>query len=280
MKLPDSGCVLGIDVGYSARRATTGLCLLSWTSSSMTWRCQNTTTDRTNRVRDLGRLFSNTSDSILAVGIDGPLRPNLTIQDTYRTCEALLSRGSFQRRGKPGQCSSPVGRRLHREATTLANIANETCNIETARFIPRIHEKAVVEAFPNLFLGVLCDEASYPARPARRRKWTDDMFPIVRETLKRMLLAWLPGRRVEGELNITDHEHIAGLVCALSALSASTGDGVFVGSDDDGYIILPPLRYWGKDSNGLAPWASTALNDNHPTVIDKFPGAQIQHLNM
>lgn len=273
MSLPHEGHVLGIDVGYSKRRATTGLCLLSWTGNNVTWSCRNATSDLCSRQSHLSSLVDN-AGPISAVAIDGPLRPNLEIQDTYRVCESLLSRGSFQKRGKPGPSSSPVGKRLHRESKTLAELAFKTCNVETATWQSRIHHKALVEAFPNLFLGVLCDEAMYPTHPTRKRRWTDSLFPLVRERCKLMLDAWFPDRQVEGDLNLNDHEQIAGLVCAFTALAAAAGDGVFVGSENDGDIILPPLRFWGKDRQNINAWAESVLIENLNRVRLQFPSAR------
>ena len=72
-----------------------------------------------------------------------------------------------------------------------------------------IHEKAIVEAFPNLFLGTLCDEENYPEKPSRQRKWTDTLFPLVAERLGLLLKCLLPRREIKGSLALDDHEEIA-----------------------------------------------------------------------
>jgi hypothetical protein len=41
----ESGRVLGIDIGYSDRKKTTGVCLLSWTSSAIEVLFEKITTD-------------------------------------------------------------------------------------------------------------------------------------------------------------------------------------------------------------------------------------------
>src|SRR5207253_10684496 len=64
---------------------------------------------------------------------------------------------------------SGSGRDLHAHATRLAHFVLRECGVEAAAHVPAIHARAIVEAFPNLFLGVLCDEADYPAEPHRQR---------------------------------------------------------------------------------------------------------------
>ena len=110
---------LGIDVGYSQRRPTTGLCLLTIDQSILRWRCYNTGTKEHQRLKDLRSLVPK-GTSLAGVGIDGPLVRDLKIVDRYRSADALLSRGSFQSRGKPGPTNSPTGRDLHAHATKLA----------------------------------------------------------------------------------------------------------------------------------------------------------------
>jgi hypothetical protein len=100
---------------------------------------------------------------LAAVAIDGPLTRGLRRVTNYRVADALLSGGAFQKRGKPGQTSSPVGQKLHDHATRLAELvlecaAREVFSIAPAAHIEPIHETALVESFPNLFLGALIDD--------------------------------------------------------------------------------------------------------------------------
>src|SRR3989441_6507508 len=173
MPLSEHGSVLGIDVGYSARRKTTGFCALSWDARTVRWRCENAGVDERNRHDTLRRVLPEAQRQLLAVAIDGPLRPGLHTTPRYRCAESLLSRGAFSKRGKPGPTNGGSGRDLHAHATRLAHFVLQECGVEAAAHVPAIHARAIVEAFPNLFLGVLCDEADYPAEPHRQRKWTD-----------------------------------------------------------------------------------------------------------
>ena len=113
---------LGIDVGYSKSRRTTGLCLITIDQTSLQWRCCNTGTEESERWEDLRSLVPK-GTSLAGVGIDGPLARDLKkVNDRYRSADALLSRGHFQRRGKPGPTNSPTGQDLHTHATKLAKL--------------------------------------------------------------------------------------------------------------------------------------------------------------
>jgi hypothetical protein len=194
---------------------------------------------------------------VLAVAVDGPLVPRLVDRPTYRCAEALLTRGRFGSRGKPGACNAGGGPRLHQEATALAHFVLERRTIAPATHPAKIHDRAVVETFPNLFLGVLCDESEYPA-PAHKRRWTDALFPVVLPRLQGMLARLLPGRAVEpASWSVRGHDAIAGFVCALSALCVAVRRYVAVGAHADGFIMLPPHDAWGPDS-----WAERQLMQN------------------
>ena len=65
---------LGIDVGYSKSRRTTGLCLITVDQTSLQWRCCNTSTEESERWEDLRSLVPK-GTSLAGVGIDGPLGP-------------------------------------------------------------------------------------------------------------------------------------------------------------------------------------------------------------
>lgn len=253
----ERGCVLGIDVGYSARRKTTGMAALWWTGTEVKWRCTAAASTIADRSAVLDTLMSGLRDRVLAVAVDGPLVPRLVDRPTYRCAEALLTRGRFGRRGKPGACNAGGGPRLHQEATALAHFILERRTIARATHAAKIHDRAVVEAFPNLFLGVLCDDADYP-EPASTRRWTDALFPVVLPRLQRMLARLLPGRRIEpGSWSVRGHDAVAGFVCALSALCVAVRRYVAVGAHADGFIMLPPHDAWGRHS-----WAERQLTQN------------------
>jgi hypothetical protein len=119
----------------------------------------------------------------------------------------------------------------------------------------------VYEAFPNLFLGVLCAEREYPVRPTKRRCWTDCLFPLVAGRLDELIETLLPQRAFPSVASVIGHEPIAALTCAITALAATTGQCVAVGAPTDGYIVLPPLSIWGFSANGEERWAERELRN-------------------
>ncbi len=252
------GCVLGIDVGYSATRASTGFCAIAWDTDKqeVSWLWENARTSVADRVRALDVVLAGRDRAVAAVAVDGPLRPGLDYATTYRSAERLLSCGSFQKRGKPGPTSGGSGPALHREATTLTELALDRLMVADAAHAARIHRRAVMEAFPNLFLGVLCAEDCYPV-PARPRRWTDALYHTVAPRLKELLDDLLPECTVRGDWDIHDHDGIASFVCALSALCVAAGRYVAVGAHADGFIVLPPHDAWGPRS-----WAERELRAN------------------
>jgi hypothetical protein len=254
--MPERGCVLGIDVGFSACRKTTGMAALWWDRTRVAWRCRTASSRPEDRGAVLDALTSATHEEVLAVGVDGPLLPDLVDRPTYRGAEALLTWGAFGKRGKPGAGNAGHGPRLHQEATALARFVLARRSIGRARHAARIHERAVIEAFPNLFLGVLCEDADYPRRP-RQRRWTDALFPLVHARVRGMLRALLPGRAVDASPAVSGHDNIAAFVCALTALCVVAGRYVAVGAHADGFIVLPPHGAWGPE-----PWAERALRTN------------------
>lgn len=275
MSLPEQGQVLGIDVGWASTRETTGFCALSWDAHVVRWSCAKTGKSWEARAQALRQLLGDRRQ-VLAVAVDGPLRPGLQFDSsTCRAAEKLLSRGRFQRRGKPGPTNGGSGPQLHCEATALAQLALEQLSVVRADHELRVHECAVVEAFPNLFLGVLCDETDYPQKPAKKRKWTDSLYPLVKPKLEGLLRLLLPSRQQGASLDIADHEEIAAFTCALTALCVTARRFAGVGSRMDGLIILPPSHLWGKEKKDTGPWAEAVLRGNLDSVAREFPGATI-----
>jgi hypothetical protein len=268
--LPQTGAILGMDVGFSATRATTGLCLLRWDAAEIGWQLTRTVTDAAARRRSIAALLGDGSVTVAA--IDGPLRPGLDTTEAYRACECLLTRGCFQGRGSPGAAQGPSGGALLAHATALAAIVVE--RVAVARHRPSIHRRAVVEAFPNLFLGVLHDERRFPSAADVRRRWTDRLYEdgAIRRRLKDLVGALAPRRRIVGDWNVSDHDERAALVCALSGLAVASGRFVAVGSLRDGWITLPPAATWGRGDAGGA-WAEAGLRWNIPRAQARFPGA-------
>ena len=79
--LPVAGRVLGIDVGYSRSRATTGICRLEWDASRVDWRCVTAETNEASRLAQLAALGLTRETPVEVVAIDGPLRPRARLRD-------------------------------------------------------------------------------------------------------------------------------------------------------------------------------------------------------
>jgi hypothetical protein len=258
--LPESGRVLGIDVGYAPKKRTTAFCSLSWTRNRIDWSISCATAERRSREQALRSVAGRARPQFISVAIDGPLKPGLGACSNYRTAECVLSRGAFQTRGKPGPTNGGSGPKLHKHATMLAKMVLQDCAVESAQMPFSACSAGVYEAFPNLFLGVLCAETVYPVRPSRARRWTDCLFPLVATQLNDLIQKLLPDREVQGVESTSGHDPIAALTCAVTALAAAAGQCVAVGDPTDGYMVFPPLSIWGLSAVGER-WAERELRN-------------------
>ncbi len=75
--------------------------------------------ERSNAIRNL------IDRPLLVAAFDGPLRSDLKVIGRYRLAEQLLTRRLCPLIGKPGQASSPVGKRLNAHANACAKIVLE-----------------------------------------------------------------------------------------------------------------------------------------------------------
>jgi hypothetical protein len=179
-----------------------------------------------------------------AVGVDGPLRPDLTLTTKGRVCERRLARAPFHRHCKPGSTAAPMGQLLHAEATRLA------------RAVSGAHPEArLVEAFPTAFLRTLLPEDAV-GRVPRHRKSQVYWERCVADGLLAGLIAALYGADAPpiaaGLTSLTHRDQRAAAVCALTATSAARGEATRVGDAEDGWISLPPRPF-------LADWARSVL---------------------
>jgi predicted nuclease with RNAse H fold len=240
--------LLGIDVGFSERRKTTGI--VSYTFGRRTYpHC-------------VGSLPQDRAEVLLdrplydAIAIDGPIVPTtIDSEQLIRRCERLLSKGLFGKRCKPGFSHFGTGLKLRKAATTIAS--------EMPGY--RRHVSApVIEAFPNAFLGVMLDDKTYAAfETIPRGKKSDIFFTEASRgrTFDRLFecLGWddlilrEQIRAIARETTRISHEHRAALVCVLTAACALSGQAAYVGDEIGGSICLPPLCLW-------AGWARAALD--------------------
>ena len=203
---------------------------------------------------------------LACAAFDGPLRRGFEAIGRYRTAERMLTRRIGRRIGKPGASSAPVGRLLNAHANACANTVLQHCDVKLATHATRIDDKAVVEAFPSSFLGVMLED---PSTLAARRHNRSDLFFLhccQRRIFDRLIGHLLPGRRLGSDVvALSNHDERAAFVCALTALCVAAGDYTAVG-DDGGWIILPPYAL-------LQPWAREALEANAKEEALRAPAA-------
>jgi hypothetical protein len=237
---PTDGVVLGVDVGFSPTSRSTCFCTLAWDRSNAHLRFCLTTTCPTEMRAALDTLVNDRR--VAGVALDGPLAKGLRLISHYRAAEAILSRGVLQKRGKPGQTSAPVGQKLHAHASELAALVVQRVRVDPATHCDAIFRNRVVEAFPNIYLAALVDEVrlSPLARNASDVYWCSLVH--TSNKLVHHVRQLLPGRRLDFDLaSISNHDHRAGVICALTALSVALDRHVAVGDALDGDIMLPAL---------------------------------------
>ena len=164
--LPISGSVLGIDVGWSLKARSSGICRLDWDAGRVTWSVQHFSGDPQTRL-DMVRAVAG-GQQLLAAAFDGPLRGDLAVIDRYRTAERELTRPALASRiSQPGSSRSPVGRLLNHHTNEFAALVLQHAEVGPAPHRHAIHERALVEAFPTSFLGLMMDNPEKGARQAR-----------------------------------------------------------------------------------------------------------------
>lgn len=269
MNVPATGVVLGVDVGWSEKKKTTGICALRWNELAIQLSIERVGKDAEHLQRDVIAVLDN--KPALAAAVDGPLRRSLDEIGVYRDAEMLLTRGFQRFIGKPGQASSPNGKKLNKAANAVAESLINSKLINLASHKAAIHDLAIVEAFPTSFLGVMLEDGQFPSSGARSDIYFQQLLgpectrpvPPKHNQLAALIRRLLPNRQIENDLSrITDHEECAAVICAATALCVLAKCYVAVGDRTNGYIILPPLTVAGGP--GLQPWAWTLLNDNCP----------------
>jgi hypothetical protein len=153
--------LMGIDVGFSKTRRTTGIaCLeggkLSLERAGTTWE---------SREAKIPRGFQ---PSVIAV--DGPLLPLGADEHVRRHVEFVFSRAPFHNRCKPGHSHNGVGFAFRRASgDAYRDFSRILENPLSAKKGNVRREGPIVEAFPNAFLGVLMPEVELLASPKFQR---------------------------------------------------------------------------------------------------------------
>ena len=227
--------LLGVDVGFSKARKTTGLA----------WRVDGRIgvslagTSWLSRSAELpsGILFD-------VIAVDAPIVPSGPGQDGARGCESVLSRDAFSRRCKPGMSHFGRGLALRHAGANASGQFGEVC--------PQI-----VEAFPNAALAVLLNEAAFDETVLHGQAKSDRYYEAAARqgALEKMLdaLGWISDGEAQRVLRERHHDLRAALVCLMVAGFAAAGTATAVGDHFGGHIVLPPEELW-------TPWARNALS--------------------
>ena len=148
-----SPALLGVDVGFSKSKRTTGI---AWLANS-TIETARTGSSWSERSRCLPR---NVRFSIVA--LDAPIVPEHNY-DAARGCEFVFYGGAFSRRCRPGLSHHGRGLLLKDAGRQAAiEFASVLASGRTLRFGPCVvPTKPIIEAFPNTFMGVLLPEKSF-----------------------------------------------------------------------------------------------------------------------
>jgi hypothetical protein len=248
-----SGAVLGVDVGFSPTRRSSAACRLDWDSREIAWTIKRFRALPGDRRDTIFEVAGNVTLEVAA--FDGPLRSGLDVIGSYRTAERMLTKRLSSQIGKPGQASAPVGKALNAAANECVQAVLDNCWIKPSDHAIRIHDRAIVEAFPSSFLGVMLQDPAVVH--AQRGDRSDTFFKHLTQdgTIQRLIEHFLPNRKIRHALEtVVNHDDRAALVCALPALAVASGDFTAVG-DHDGWIILPPRRF-------VQPWARSNLTAN------------------
>ena len=246
--IPRAGSVLGVDVGFSTIQASSAACRLHWDEHAVGWTIQRFRATPDEQSRVLAAVMG--SHRLEAAAFDGPLCRGFPVIGAYRLAERLLTRRLQPRIGKPGQSSAPVGKKLNAAANKCATVVLEHGDVAQARHAVAIDERAIAEAFPSSFMGVLLEDPG--GVPNRRADRTDVFYEHLVETggFDRVLALLLPGRVPATAWSLVRHrDDRMALVCALTALAVAADDYVAVGDERQGWIILPPdalLRDWAR----------------------------------
>jgi hypothetical protein len=255
---------LGIDVGCSPTRRSSAVCRIAWDAHEVSWHVARLRAVEPERTETIVAVAGDLP--LACAAFDGPLRRGLEGIGRYRAAERMLTRRLARRIGKPGASSAPVGILLNAHANACARTVLEHCDMALATHATPIDGKAVVEAFPSSFLGVLIDDAS---TLAARRHTRSDLFFLrwcERRTFDRLIDHLLPRRSlIRSPTTLTDHDERAAFVCAFTALCVAANDYTAVG-DHDGWIILPPYAL-------LQPWAKDDLEANAKEEALQAPSA-------
>jgi hypothetical protein len=136
----DAAKLLGVDVGFSSRRATTAIALLRGNQLHLA-RAGTTWESRAAQIP------SDFRASVIA--IDGPLLPEGADNQIYRLCEAVFIRSPFHNRCKPGLSHWGSGLQLRRASAEACAQFSQLLASSFEGHTNVHYGGPIVEAFPN-----------------------------------------------------------------------------------------------------------------------------------
>jgi len=218
--------LIGIDVGFSETRASTGIARLSDSGLSIGL----ATRDWESRSECIG-----SCEGADVVAIDAPLLSQ--VSNEYRSCERTFVLGKFQRRCKPGLSHiAGTGRRLRNAGWETANQISPIASGRslTADFPRMIDGMNIVEAFPNAFLGVMLSDSCYDycygetPGPGRGKKFDWLYQKCCAEDVFGKFMEYLPSIADSSFLEVAiatrNHDKRAALICLLTAACVAEAD--------------------------------------------------------
>jgi Protein of unknown function (DUF429) len=229
--------LMGVDVGFSATRLTTGIACLE--GDQLNLKCAGTSWE--SREAKIPHGFR---PSVIA--IDGPLLPPGADQHVRRDVEFVFSRAPFHKCCKPGLTHNGVGFEFRRAS---ANACIQFISILASSVLAKggtvSREGTIVEAFPNAFLAVIMTEDELKKAPRLKRGGRFDWLykqMVTSGRLKCVLSKYLVlsdqvWNRLSSE---TNHEKRAALICLLTAALAAKGTAGIIGEAEGGWFWLPP----------------------------------------
>jgi hypothetical protein len=254
--------VAGLDIGFSTTRRSAGIGFFDGENVEL----QNCFgVDACTSLLQFGKYD--------IIAIDGPIVPLDHDVNKSRSAERLFCRGIFQKRCKPGMSHFPTtGMRLREEAGKAADLLIDALHNEPHSSFPVVRKGAIIEAFPNAFLGVCLDDETYASMPLLRRGKKFDW--LYEQWKSKRLVEKLPGLTAEERhlfqttFHRTEHhEHRAALVCVLTGLITARGKFTAIGDVQGGWFFLPSWSFWKRWAQGTIISGIQALNQE---------GAQIE----
>lgn len=231
--------LIGLDIGFSARSRTNALAEIENGELRVVKLNVEERDAELERAKDVD-----------VIAIDAPIVPEGCALTEPRLVEQIFCRGIFQKRCKPGASHvAGTGHQLRSHGSRAAALIANAARWDSALPFPTVlPHSAIVEAFPNAFLGVAIPDEVYRTTPKLPRgakfDWLYDQW-IQRELFSAAVIACgLPLELNDRLVAERDHEKRAALVCLLTAAFAATGQAVVIGEAHTGYFFLPSNELW------------------------------------